>query len=624
MVYRWGSAVGQSVNYLFHDVSCLRPRRLGRSFVKSLFPILLFSLSACVQSANPESTPEPQKTTSREKTATQVNEGVSATPVAPESKSPTQTSSPAPVVNTPTATVIASATPSTSKDDLSITAGDISLYPVTRIFAGDLVTIRIDPTIPKGLAPNDVNVRIFLDGEQIVSDNINWRSLDGQPYGLYQWVWDTEKQPGYHTVIVFLDPEDLITVGDESPDNNVASLTVAVAPSEGLPELEVSASWVAAENVCCRVHVISGTAAHRDLSQLLEQIDVAFRNASESLSESLSDRFDVFLIDRIIGQGGYAQNSMVVSYLDRDYIAGGLNVLLMHEAVHLIDSTMTSNPITFLSEGLATWIAGGHYRKQELEQRMAALVEIRRYRPLHQTIDDFYGTQHEVAYLEGAAFIDYLVKTYGWEQVKAFYIEADSSDGVTLSRAVDLNLQLFFGLSLEQVEVEWIAHLEELPRDREEMDDLQTTLRYYDVVRRYQIANDPSAFYLTTWLPSPEDALMAGATADFSRRPETPANVALETLLRSAGISLREGDYARANALLDSVIRVLSNSGAFLDPLALSYLNVVLAAAEMGYEAQQIDVLGNRAIVHGTEAGDPSLNQIILTLSEGRKWILVR
>ena len=143
------------------------------------------------------------------------------------------------------------------------------------------------------------------------------------------------------------------------------------------------------ENDCCRVHIVSGTAAHRDLAKLLEQVDAAFLEAAVKLSETLAGPYDVYMVDRVLGQGGYARDSMVVSYLDRDYIGGGLKELLVHEAVHLIDRRIAPNPITFLSEGMAVWAAGGHYHQQDLNQRMNALVEIGRYRGLDRVIDDF-------------------------------------------------------------------------------------------------------------------------------------------------------------------------------------------------------------------------------------------
>lgn len=550
------------------------------------------------------------------------DEGATAATIRPVI--PTITSSPIPPTATPVPQRESIKTTVLPQDDLAIKASDISVYPDGAIYAGDLVSIRIDPRIPEKLAPNDVDVRVFIDGVQVVSNNVNWRGLNGSPYGLYQWVWDSESKSGYHTIIVFLDPEDVINYGDESPSNNVASIMMEIEPAENLPEIELSARWISEEIDCCRVHVVSETTAFRDLDQLLERVDAAFREGASRLSEPLKGRYNVYLVDRVFGQGGYAQESMVVSYLDRDYIAGGLDELLVHEAVHLIDRRFAPNPITFLSEGLAVWVAGGHYWEQDLNQRMNSLVEIGRYRPLDHVIDDFFGTQHEVGYLEGAGFIDYLVSIYGWDLVKTFYSETTARDGDTLSEAVDMNLRRVFGRSIEQIESDWMAYLRSLASDKAATEDLRTTLRYYDVIRRYQAIFDPSAYYLTTWLPDPEIAQRLGTTADFSRSPGSPVNVALEAILVSAGSSLRQGDFDRANALLDSVVRVLDNNGAFLDPLALSYLNIVISASDMGYEAQQIDMIGNRATVLGSQPHDPALVQIDLALGQGRGWTLAR
>ncbi|HET6444514.1 MAG TPA: hypothetical protein VFI27_08015 [candidate division Zixibacteria bacterium] len=545
-------------------------------------------------------------------------------PTSTTQPSPTVRSSPPSPVVSPVLVESPTEAPVMASEDLSIRPSEIGFYPDGAVYEGDLVSIRIDPRIPDRLAPNDIDVRIFIDGVQVVSNNVNWRSLNGNPYGLYQWVWDSSDNPGNHTVIVFLDPEDALFSGDESSANNIASTKLEVQPAEYLSDAELNARWVTEENGCCRIHVVSGTAAHRDLDSLLVQVDAAYQKAADILGEQLRGQYDVYLVDRIFGQGGYAKESMVVSYPDRDYIAGELEELLVHEAVHLIDRRFSSNPITFLSEGLAVWAAGGHYEQQDLSQRMSALVQIGHYEALDQIINDFVGTQHEVGYLEGAGFIDYLVDTYGWDLVKTFYGQTSANDGETLTEAVDVNMRRVFSKPLEQIESEWIAHLRNAPRDKDAMDNLRATLRYYDLVRRYQADFDPAAYYLTTWLPDPEIALLQGATADFSRQRTSPINVALETMLVSAGSSFRQSEYEKAYALMDSVERVLNNNGAFLDPLALSYLDIVLTARDMGFEALEIELLGDQATVLVSQPEEIQLALIDLALGEGRHWTMTR
>ena len=514
------------------------------------------------------------------------------------------------------------ATVAMALNDLSLEADDISIFPVPAVYAGDRVSIQIAPNVPGGLAPNDVDVRVLIDGKEMVTGNLNWRKFSGDSVGIYEWVWDTINQTGEHTITATLDPQDLIQIGDENPANNQATITVAVEPREALPEAEANATWVEGNSECCNVHVVSGTAAHRDLGQLLPRVDAAFERAADVLDEPLIVPYEVFLIDRVIGQGGYAAEAMVVSYLDRNYAGGGLDEVLTHEAVHLIDQQFAPDRITFLSEGVAVWATGGHYQQEDLGQRMAALVELGLFIPLAEVIDNFYATQHEISYLEAASLISYLVETYGWSAVRPFYTNATADDGGTQSQAIDENLRIYFNSNLQQVEADWLDYLSGLPRDRSALTDLQATVLLYDVMRRYQTLYDPTAYYLYAWLPSPDVAVQLDATADFSRHPESAINMALESMLKAANDALWRGDYERVNALILSVSRVINNDGQFLDPLAKSYLDIVRTVIESGYEVQQITLTGNRAEALVTRPGKMFVSQLHLVLNSDKEWRL--
>jgi hypothetical protein len=512
--------------------------------------------------------------------------------------------------------------PNTLENDLSISEEDILLYPVPALYEGDLVTIQVLPQVPRSIAPNDVDVRILLDDNPLVDANLNWRNLNGESSGLYQWIWNTTSQPGEHNLTVILDPNELIQMGDENPDNNQVTVVASVTPRSELTEIEAEASWVVAASECCVLHVISGTAAHRDLPQLIDHVDDAFRQASAKLKEPLASPYNIYFVDRVLGQGGYAVNSIVISYLDRDYTGGGLYEVLVHEAVHLLDQQFATGRTTFLSEGLAVWVAGGHYHQEDLDQHMAALVELDDYLPIHKVIDNFNIVQHETAYLEAAGLINYLIETYGWDRVKAFYSDASPADAATQSAAIDLHLKSHFGSSLVQVEEDWLAYLKEQPRDLNANLNLQKTLRYYDVMREYQLEYDPTAYYLYAWLPEPEEAEILGATADFRRHPDFTTNIVLESMLQSASVALFRGDYELVDALLDSVQRVLNNNGQFLDPLANSYLEIVLAVEEVGYEVQQIGLQGNEATVLANQPNKQDLTQLRFIQNGNQSWIL--
>ena len=313
---------------------------------------------------------------------------------------------------------------------------------------------------------------------------------------------------------------------------------------------------------------------------------------------------------------------MVVSYADRRYTGGGLYELLVHESAHILDQQFAPQRISFLAEGLAVWVSGGHYKPEDLTQRSAALVAAGRYVPLAQLIDDFYPVQHEIGYLEAAGFITHLIERNGWGTFKEFYSDVSSDDGPTLSGAVDANLQRYYGVTLAQMEAEWLTALNSQPADPAAIDDLRTTIRYYDIARRYQEAYDPTAHYLSAWLPHPTQVREFGNPADLTRRPEEEINITLEVMLVAADTAARLGDYSRANVILDSVENILDNNGTIIDPMATSYVRIVRAATEYGYELHAVTLNGNTAEATATQAPDIRLKNLVME-QRGSSWVIL-
>ena len=538
---------------------------------------------------------------------------VAATPI----EEPTLIATPLPPTEPPPATI----TPSPIPVDLSLDPNQIFLYPTPIIYDGDLVTFQLLAYVPETIRADEVNVHIWVDNQLLVQDIMGSRNLSNNAVGLYEWVWDTSNQVGSHQVTVTLDPDDLLQQGDENPNNNQVTFTAQVEDSSLLSEGEQNATWVTAETNCCVVHVVSETAAFRDLSALLTEVEVAFQHASATLSEPPAKKYDVYLVNRVIGQGGYAGQSMVVSYLDRHYASNGLQQVLIHEAVHLLDRQFAPNRITFLAEGVAVWASGGHYKPENIDQRAAALIDIDRYIPLQTLIDDFYPVQHEIGYLEAAGFVGYLIKIHGWTQFKAFYADVTQDDGATLSEAMNVNLQTHFGLTLLEAEANWLNYLSQLPYNQNANSDLQTSIRFYETMRTYQRFYDPTAYFLTAWLPYPQELESFGNPADLTRHSDEEINVTLEVMLRAAESALRTGDYPRANAHLDSIERVLNHNGNFIDPLAINYLNIVRSATAQGYIVQTVGLNGNLATVFATSNGQIVLEELAFSLS-GAEWML--
>ncbi|RMG91682.1 MAG: hypothetical protein D6706_17990, partial [Chloroflexi bacterium] len=505
--------------------------------------------------------------------------------------------------------------------DLALFADNVFLYPVAAIYAGEKVTFEAVAYVPDNISPDSVNVSLLVDNTPIATSHLNGRNLAGESLVLFEWVWDSTDQIGRHEARLILDPEDQIQIGDENQANNTVDITFTVLDRKLAPPDEKTATWVQSETACCFVYTVTGTAANRDLAQLLPLVDKAFAQAVDRLNEEPDQKYTVYFIDRVIGQGGYAGSMMVVSYLDRQYAGNGLYQVLVHEAVHVLDREFAPQRIPFLAEGLAVWAAEGHYKPENILERTAALRQIGEYIPLAELVNNFYPVQHEIGYLEAAGLVNYLINTYGWATFRSFYMDVTADDAPTLAEAMDINLQIYYNRTLAQMEAEWLAFLDEVSVSETAVADLETTIRYYNVMRQYQAQYDPTAHFLKAWLPHPERVRELGNPADLNRHPRTLINITLEVMLQAADLSMREGNYDRAHIILDSVSRVLANKGLFMDPLALSYFQLVQAATDLGYTVQKVSLTGNRARIFVTRPGTEQLVELQWQL-KNETWVL--
>jgi hypothetical protein len=509
----------------------------------------------------------------------------------------------------------------TSSQDLSISVEDIQLFPISTIISGDRVTIQIQPYVPESVTVENVPVEIYIDDQPVVNDTLDQRNWEGNAEGIYEWVWDTSGLVSKHEIRVILDSQDVIQEGDADPTNNEATITFRVGKAMERPLEERNASWITAETDCCYVHAITRTAAYRDFPELLTMVDSAISEASNQLGVFPEEKINLYFIERTIGQGGYAGTEMVIVYNDRPFIGGELYELLVHESVHIIDRQFAPQRTKFLAEGVAVWAAGGHYQKQDLQKRAATLLAMNKFIPLAELANNFYPAQHEIGYLEAGAFVDYLVSEYGWPDVREFYSNTSASDGDTEAEALDVNLRHYFKASLAELEAAWLAELQTYSLNDEDIADLRTTIRYYDTARDYQKIYDPTAYFRTAWLPHPDEVIEFGNAADFLRQPDTETNFTMELMLRSAYDAIAKGDTNRANVLLDSIERFLSQNGT-ADPLVTSYQDIVHTVVAFGYEPQNVTLDGESAEVLATTASGNRLLNLDLNIQRG-DWILL-
>jgi len=340
---------------------------------------------------------------------------------------------------------------------------------------------------------------------------------------------------------------------------------------------------------------------------------------------------------RVLGQGGFASSEIYISFLDRNYAGNSLEMVLHHEMVHILDYRLGGEMRpTILIEGLAVYLSGGHYKPEELIPRAAALLPASEmddglglgwYLPLQPLSDDFYNSQHEIGYIQAGALVKFMVDTWGWEAYSAFYRDIYPIQNGTQSEALDAALQDHFELTLDDLEADFLEMLQKQEITQETVDDVRLTVDFFDVMRRYQQALDPSAYFLTAWLPNGPLMRENGIVADLVRRPSKIENMALETLLVEANDAMMAGDYAFAEDALMAVNAVLDAIEAGQpDPfeahsLAKGHFEITAFLDESGYQVERIIISDGAAQVVASQ-GWPDLTQFEFAATNNG-WLLV-
>ena len=469
----------------------------------------------------------------------------------PEALLASQATSPTNTLEIPSATPLSTPVPTSSPPHITPTTTQpkgsfkVHFHPDGPIYTGDLISLEI-------IAPNEAD----MDEAQVQvqvnnSAPIDLGTADFGPYGIggrlqatLTWVWDTRGlAAGKYLLNISILPDGLSWTE-----------TVRLFPRDDLPPPEPGAKWETAENECCQLHYITGTEAAFDLPSLLASADEEARDAVESMGIEFSDPIPITVLPRVLGHGGFAASEIYISYLDQNYAGNDFSQVLHHEMIHLLDSRLAGDlRPALLVEGLAVYLSGGHFKREPLLPRAAALVDLGWYLPLAPLADAFYTSQHEIGYLEGGALVNYMVNAFGWKAFDMFYRDIHPHSSGKQSQALDTALQAHFGLTLAQLEARFLARLRRQQINPDMYDDIRLSVYYYDTVRRYQQLLDPSAYFLTAWLPGAEQMRQRGIVADYLRHPEDPENISLEAMLVEADRDLRAGNYVEAEKTLAQI-----------------------------------------------------------------------
>ncbi|HEX7541447.1 MAG TPA: hypothetical protein VF352_04885, partial [Anaerolineales bacterium] len=385
------------------------------------------------------------------------------------------------------------------------------------------------------------SIEVTFDGQELGSAGFAPYGIGGRSQATLWWVWNTrDLKPGSYT-LTFI----------RLPDNITWTETFSLHPADQVPLPEPEAHWVSTATVCCNLYYITGTAAERDIVTLSQEADKQSEAVSAQMGSSLSERIDIIFMSRVVGHGGFTLSGIYVSYLDENYIGNDMSILFHHEFVHYYDGALGGSYLpSMLQEGLAVYLTGGHFKPEPLGPRAAALLNLGWYIPLTTIANDFYHQQHDISYLEAGALVQYLVETYGWGAFNEFYRSIPAPENQTVSAAMDNALQDHFGVSFADLETAYLASLQSQPVTEDVRTDLRLTVTFFDTVRRYQEALDPSAYFLTAWLPDGSVMRQRGIVADFLRHPEGWENRLFESLLIRSQRELFSSGYKSAERTL--------------------------------------------------------------------------
>ena len=573
--------------------------RIGR--VRRWLSILIILLAACGLRPGQGATPRP--------TVAPASPSAVIAPTTAPRQPPAATQAPA-ASSTPL--------PAATNSPYTLTASDVHFEPDPQLYAGDVASIVV-----RGPGASSVwqgaHAKIFVNGLQAPPRS----QVDFGPYGIgnqwqatFTWAWDTTGLLGPQTVYVEVDPPPSKGM---QPVSQTLAVPVNILPASARPAPEAGAQWASAESDCCIFHYLTHTAAARDIDLIRSTADAALAHDAAVLGVQRKDKITFTLLSRLLGNGGFTANEVSITYIDRNPAASNLFILFAHEGTHVLDRQIARTRPVMMTEGLAVYVAGGHFKAEPLDARAAGLLSLNRYIPLAELANTFYTAQHEVGYLEAAGFIQYLVAQYGWPSFRQMYGSFNSAPSD--AQMLDAALRAEYGKSLSALEAEWLAHLKTLPPDPGQVEDLRLSIALYDTMRRYQQLDDPSAYFLTAWLPDGTEARKRGLLADYIRHPDGPDNITLETMLVAAGQALNAGDYERTGALVDGVNGALDAGSLAANPLAAEQLAVVQQVLADGYEPQSISLDQDAATVEAVSAW-PRLEQLTLRRGAGGWQVL--
>jgi hypothetical protein len=318
--------------------------------------------------------------------------------------------------------------------------------------------------------------------------------------------------------------------------------------------------WSEATSAHFRLRFYPGSEADRDSERLLKQAETALARAEAVIPATRPVSITTYLVPRVFWQGGvaYDASTLVISYADRNYAGVQISDYLTHEATHALANAFVSQEGDvggLIGEGVAVYATGGHYGPEPIDAWAAVLHRSVRYVPLCRLRVTFPQQQHEIAYLEGASFVDYLIRTYGLPAFRDFYahdpgVPDDAAKNVDAFCAGEARRPVAaIGKTYAELETGWLRYLDSLDPAPEEAARLWGQIRFFDLMRQYQERRDPAA----RLLPPPPRRWNDDLRRNFAGPATAETNTVQEALFAQADRALDAVKPAEANAVMDEI-----------------------------------------------------------------------
>ncbi|MBI3943136.1 MAG: hypothetical protein HY326_09000 [Chloroflexi bacterium] len=350
-----------------------------------------------------------------------------------------------------------------------------------------------------------------------------------------------------------------------------------------------SSRWISETSAHFDYLYLENTPAQRDLPLIKSVAESSLAYVTMRLGLQADERIQLYLVPQVFWQGGaaFGANTILLSYVDRNYPGIELMAYLRHEITHVVTNRWLTQGRGFssiLAEGLAVWTTGGHYRLNEsIHLRARALVSGNYYIPLTILQRDFMSQQHEIAYMESASFVGYLLEKYGQEAFSKFYGAANQPGNAYPGKN---------WTSLEQDWRSWLLAGALSPQGENRAPEAKLSgevrrwgleLRYYKLMRDYQTNLDPVA----RELPDSPEQWDDTQVAKYASSRKEPVQVAVESAMLSTLNAIRYGKPADADKLLKALVSCVANMGALWPAELLPYLEV---AETVSYQERAIQV----------------------------------